>query len=62
MVPDTEIWTPEFFWIPRQNVRVGLQFNLYAKYRGGSSFYDGNGAVRNASDNNNTYVYLWAAF
>jgi len=60
LVPDTEVWTPEFFWIPRQNLRLGLQFNLFTKYLGAASNYDGAG--RNASDNNNTYVYLWAAF
>lgn len=60
LVPDSEVWTPEFFWIVRQNVRLGLQFNLFTKYLGATSNYDGAG--RNASDNNNTYVYLWAAF
>lgn len=60
LVPDTEVWTPEFFWIARQNVRIGLQFNLFTKYLGAGSNYDGLG--RNASDNNNTYLYLWAAF
>ncbi len=60
LVPDSEVWTPEFFWLVRQNVRLGLQFNIFTKYLGATSNYDGAG--RNASDNNNTYVYLWAAF
>jgi hypothetical protein len=60
LLPDSEIWTPEFFWLVRQNVRLGLQFNLFSKYLGATSNYDGAG--RNASDNNNTYLYLWAAF
>ncbi len=59
-VPDSEVWTPEFFYLINQNVRVGLQFNLFTKYLGAESNYDGAG--RNASDNNSTYVYLWAAF
>ncbi len=60
LAPDSEVWTPEFFWLIRQNVRLGLQFNIFTKYLGATSNYDGAG--RNASDNNNTYVYLWAAF
>ncbi|MDE2417864.1 MAG: cytochrome C [Burkholderiales bacterium] len=60
LVPDSELWIPELFWIPRQNVRIGVQFNSFTKYLGASSNYDGLG--RNASDNNSTYVYLWAAF
>jgi len=60
LVPDSEVWTTEFFWLARQNVRLGLQFNLFSRYLGASSNYDGAG--RNASDNNNAYVYLWAAF
>jgi hypothetical protein len=59
-VPDSEVWTPEFFYLINQNVRVGVQFNLFTKYLGTESNYDGAG--RNASDNNSTYVYLWAAF
>ncbi|WP_342620794.1 cytochrome C [Rhodoferax sp. GW822-FHT02A01] len=59
-VPDSEVWTPEFFYLINQNVRVGVQFNIFTKYLGSTSNYDGAG--RNASDNNSTYVYLWAAF
>jgi len=60
LVPDSEVWTPEFFWMVRQNIRLGLQFNVFTKYLGASSNYDGLG--RNANDNNNAYVYLWAAY
>ena len=59
-VPDTERWVPEMFWIPSQNIRVGLQFNMYTKYMGAANNYDGNG--RNASDNDTTYLYFWTAF
>jgi hypothetical protein len=59
-VPNSEMWTPEFFWMPLQNLRVGVQFNYFTKYMGASSNYDGNG--RNASDNNVTYIYLWTSF
>ena len=60
LVPDSEVWTPEFFWLIRQNLRLGVQFNVFTKYLGASSNYDGAG--RNANDNNNAYVYLWAAY
>jgi hypothetical protein len=59
-VPDTERWTPEVFWFPTQNTRVGLQFNTFTQYMGGTSNYAGTG--RSASDNNATFLYLWLAF
>jgi hypothetical protein len=59
-VPDTERWTPEFFWIPTPNIRVGVQLNMYTKYMGGSNNYAG--GTRNASDNDTTYLYFWTAF
>ena len=59
-MPNTTFWTPEIFWLPYENVRVGLQFNYFTQYAGSKYNYDGNG--RNAADNNTTYLYLWAAF
>lgn len=59
-VPNTEMWVPELFWMPIQNMRVGVQINHFTKYLGTDTNYDGAG--RNASDNDTTYVYLWAAF
>lgn len=59
-VPNTQMWTPEIFWMPIQNIRVGLQYNYFTRFNGASTNYDGNG--RNASNNNTTYLYLWAAF
>jgi hypothetical protein len=57
--PDTQLWTPELFWIPMQSLRVGLQYNYFTRYLGAANNYDGNG--RNASENNTTFVYLWLA-
>ena len=54
------MWTPEIFWMPIQNIRVGLQYNYFTRFNGARTNYDGNG--RNASDNNTTFLYLWAAF
>ena len=58
-LPDTEMWTPELFWTPIPNLRVGLQYNYFTRYLGSSTKYDG---TRNASDNNTTYLYLWTSF
>ncbi len=58
-VPNTVMWTPEIFWLPFQNVRVGLQYNYFTRFNGASTNYDGYG--RNASDNNTIFLYLWAA-
>ncbi|CAE6804354.1 hypothetical protein R75461_05344 [Paraburkholderia nemoris] len=58
--PATQGWIPEIFWIPVQNIRVGLQYTHFTKYLGSRSNYDGNG--RNASDNDTLFVYLWAAY
>lgn len=59
-VPDASMWTTELFWLPLQNVRLGIQYSWFTKYAGASSNYDGSG--RNASDNATTYLYLWTAF
>jgi hypothetical protein len=57
--PNTIYWTPELFWMPLNNLRIGLQFNLFTRYLGARTNYDGNG--RNATDNNNLFLYLWLA-
>jgi len=57
--PNTTYWTPEVFWMPMKNLRVGLQYNLFTRYLGAKTNYDGNG--RNASDNNTAFLYLWMA-
>ena len=59
-VPDSERWTPEVFWLINQNTRVGAQFNLFTRYAGATSNYDGAG--RSPGDNDTTYLYLWTAF
>ena len=45
---------------PWVNVRLGLQYNGYWRFNGGSSNYDGFG--RSASDNNSLFLYAWLAF
>jgi hypothetical protein len=60
LYPNSTLWTPEIFWIPQQNIRVGLQYRYFTRYYGASSNYDGNG--RNAKDNNSTFMYMWFAY
>jgi hypothetical protein len=57
--PNTQGWMPEIFWIPIQNVRIGLQYTHFTKYLGATTNYDGNG--RNARDNDTLFLYIWAA-
>ena len=58
--PDTSGVTLEAFYLPLQNLRLGVQYTIYDKYNGSSSNYDGLG--RNASDNDTLYLYAWLAF
>lgn len=58
--PATQGWTPEIFWIPVQNIRVGLQYTHFTKYLGARSNYDGRG--RSASANDTLFLYFWAAY
>jgi hypothetical protein len=59
--PNTRVWVPEVFWTPIQYLRVGLQFYRYKEFNGSSGAYDGVSS-RTASDNNMTFLYLWAAY
>jgi hypothetical protein len=58
--PTTNGMTYEAFFIPKQNVRIGVQYTTYNTYQGASSNYDGAG--RNASDNNSMFLYVWFAY
>jgi len=44
---------------PRFNLRVGIQYRIYAKFDGASTNYDGLG--HNASDNNTLRIFAWLA-
>lgn len=57
---DTSGTLYEMAWMPVQNVRLGLQRTQYSRFAGLSSNYDGAG--RNASSNNTTYLYAWVAY
>jgi hypothetical protein len=53
-------WTYEAFWIPVQNIRVGVQYTTYGIFNGTSQNYDGAG--RNANDNDSLFFYIWGAY
>jgi hypothetical protein len=58
--PATRGITYEAFFIPKQNVRLGVQYTTYSSYDGAGTNYDGFG--RNASDNNSMFLYAWFAY
>jgi hypothetical protein len=58
--PATNGMTYEAFFIPKQNVRIGVQYTTYNTFEGASTNYGGKG--RNASDNNSMFLYLWFAY
>ncbi len=49
----SEGWTPEIFFMPVRNVRIGLQYTLFSR---------DNGTTLNASQNDTTFLYAWTAF
>ena len=57
--PQTIGYGFEFYYVPIPNVHVALQQTTYTKFLGGSTFVDNSsGAIRRASDNNFTYLYI----
>ena len=58
--PDTRGRTLELFWLPLQELRLGVQYTAYQRFNGARHNYDGFG--RNAADNNSTFVYAWLAY
>ncbi|HQU78841.1 MAG TPA: cytochrome C [Azonexus sp.] len=58
-------WTPwgkEDSWgAPFANVRLGVQYTGYNRFMGGSSYIDGDGNERRATDNNTVMLFLWTS-
>lgn len=58
-------WTPwgkENSWgAPFANVRLGAQYTGYQRFMGGSSYFDGDGNIRRAKDNNTLMLFLWTS-
>jgi hypothetical protein len=68
--PNSNGWVFDVAWLPFSNggpafwpwlnARIGLSYTLYDEFDGASTNY--NGALRNARDNDTTFVYAWFAF
>ncbi len=58
--PNTRGWIGELNYLPWLNTKVSLQFTRYDEFNGAGSNYDGAG--RNASANDTTYLLLWLNF
>jgi hypothetical protein len=52
--PNSTAFTGNVSWWPLQNLQLAVQYTGYTKFNGASTNYDGAG--RNASDNNTTYL------
>jgi hypothetical protein len=52
--PNSAGYTGNLSWWPVQNIQLALQYTAYTRFNGASTNYDGAG--RNASDNNTTYL------
>lgn len=59
-IPDTSGYIAQVAFWPVQNIDIDLNYSGYFKFNGASTNYDG--ADRNASDNNTTYMALWLNF
>ena len=58
--PDTSGWMGQLFYMPIQNIQLGVQYIAYEKFNGASSNYSGSG--RRAADNDTLNVYLWVLY
>jgi hypothetical protein len=63
MAQESRGWTPEVFWLPIQNVRVGLQYTMFSKNQGVTDPRDPTGnTMLGASDTNTLFFYVWGAY
>jgi hypothetical protein len=58
--PDASGYVTELDWLPKRDVRLGLQYTAYRQFNGASSNYHGLG--RNAKDNNTLFLMAWLMF
>ena len=58
--PNTNGYIMELNYLPRDDIKLALQYTAYRKFNGASTNYDGNG--RNANDNNTLYLLGWFMF
>jgi hypothetical protein len=63
MAQESRGWTPEVFWIPIQNVRVGMQYTMFSKNEGVTDPRDPTGnTMLGAKDTNTLFFYVWGAY
>ena len=64
MTPDTTGYILEVSYLPKDDIRLALQYTAYNKFNGSSSNYDASGTFtgRNASDNNTWFLSTWFLF
>jgi hypothetical protein len=58
--PESTSLTGEVAWRPWLNTRFAVRYQIWTKFNGSGTDYDGFG--RDAGDNNTLYVYTWLAF
>ncbi len=59
-IPNSNGEIIQLTFLPWMNTQFAIQYNMYSKFNGGDTNYDGFG--RNASDNNTLYVVAWLFF
>ncbi|MHB1678716.1 MAG: hypothetical protein ACYCSS_14515 [Sulfuriferula sp.] len=59
----TEGWTPEVFWLPVQNVRIGVQYTMFTRVDGVANGVNPNDSFNGkASGDNQIVFYVWGAY
>lgn len=58
--PDTNGYIVELDYLPRQNLRLMVQYYGYGKFNGARRNYDGSG--RSATDNNTLFFNVWFVY
>jgi len=61
--PDSAGWLVNANYLPWLNTKFTLQYTMYSKFNGGSSYTsETSGVTRNAKDNNTLYLAAWFMF
>ncbi len=61
--PDTAGWVANLNYLPWLNTKFTMQYTMYSKFDGGTSYIsDTSGANRSAKDNNTLYLAAWFLF
>jgi len=60
--PDSDGWLMNLNYVPWLNTKFTMQYTMYSKFDGGSTYISNTGATRNAKDNNTLYLSAWFLF